>query len=221
MKVDDLKERFNDHVLTEVINEENFKVFDFRNKNGEILHYQRWIIDRGTLIVQGDNYDSIYRWNGSGVSLEFLAGCNLGYFSEKCMADKDGRNQKVFESTEAVDFMKRIAANNIFEWEADEFLDDDWNEKYPNFREMSDEEKFEAVKPVIMKRLDLDDWEIDGYFNHENPYECMEFMCKSENEFMFGCDGWEYGYGLEQLTVTPMMHLAALKVANEKYPNAF
>jgi hypothetical protein len=38
---------------------------------------------------------------------------------------------------------------------------------------------------------------------------------------MFGTDGWEYASNLMIKTITPKMHLAALRVAYDKYPNAF
>ena len=80
--MENLERRFEKHILTTILNTENLKVFEFRREDSRHL-LQRWIIDRGTLIVMGDCYDSIYRWNDSGLTLEFLASCELDYFSSK------------------------------------------------------------------------------------------------------------------------------------------
>jgi hypothetical protein len=214
-EVDQLKERFKNHVLTEVLNTNNIKVFDFRKNDGSTWCYQRWIIDRGTLIVQGDNYDAIYRWNSTNVTLKFLAECNLGYFSEKCRADKDGDPQEVFDDKYASDFLKSIAADNIFHEENTEISEDEW-------AEMSTDKKIEKVKPFIMEQLQLDfDFEFDDLFYAENHYDAYEILIKEENEFMFGTDAWELGSSLLIKTMTPKMHLAALRAAYDKYPNAF
>lgn len=216
MNFEEIKRRFKDHELTEVLNTENIKVFNFRNKNGDSNCFQRWIIDRGTLIVTGDNYSSIYRWNDSSISLKFLAGCNLGYFSEKCQADKDGSRQKTYDADRAAQYLKDIAVDRIY--------DDSENEleiEEEKWKSLNLEGKLKVVSPIICRELDIEDYEIDGIFYHERESEAFDFLRKTENEFMFGIDGWEYGNGLEVLTMTPKMHLAALSVAYEKYTNAF
>lgn len=211
--MDNLKERFKDHVLTQVVDTPKVKVFDFRSEDGSVYLYQRWIIDRGTLIVQGDCYDSIYKWNESSITLKFLASCNLGYFSEKCRADKDGQFQKVFESEDAELYLKTIASERILQ-ENEEFDDVDWEK-------LDAEQRFELVVPVIRRELDIEEYEVENLFRCDNPYDGYAILNKREHEFMFGSDGWEYGRGLEQLSMTPKMHLAALRVAYEKYPTAF
>lgn len=208
-----LEARFENHELTEVHNADGFKVFSFRNKNGDGFFYQRWIIDRGTLIVQGDCYDAIYKWNESNITLEFLATCDIWYFNEKCRADKDGQAQKKFDASSAEDYLKVIATDRILE-NSDEFEDIDW-------KAMSSKERFDLVRPIIVRTLDIDDDDVDGLFCCENASEGYEILNKKEHRFMFGIDGWEYAQNLEVLTITPRMHLAALRVAYKKYPNAF
>jgi hypothetical protein len=173
--VDQLKERFKDHVLKEVLNTDKIKVFDFRKSDGSTWCYQRWIIDLGTLIVQGDNYEAIYRWNPTNVTLKFLANCGLGYFSEKCRADKDGDRQEVFDDNYAADFLKSIAVENIYQNGDIDIEPDEWER-------LSNEKKLEVVKPFIMDRLDLDyDFEFRSLLYAENPYEAMEILSDRKN----------------------------------------
>lgn len=113
MKLDELTARFTAHDLEIVLDTDRLKVFDFKNKNRSIHNYQRWVIDRGTLIVTGDNYASVYRWNDTGITLKFLAECNLDYFSSKCIADKDGDTQKTFDSEYAETMLKQIAVDHV------------------------------------------------------------------------------------------------------------
>jgi hypothetical protein len=214
MKLEEYKNLFKDHVITEVLNTDNIKVFDFRRSDGSVNLYQRWIIDRGALIVQGDCYSSIYRWNSTGISLEFLAKCNLDYFNEKCLADKDGQGQRVFDESKAKEYLKRIASDNILENCDDEFEGIKWED-------MDYDKRFELVTPIIAMELDIDEYEVDSYFYSENPYDCYSILSSKDNEFMFGSNGWEYGSGIEQLTRVPKWHLAALKVAYEKFGDIF
>ena len=216
-KVDKLKKRFENHVLTCVIDTEHLKVFDFRNASGRGIDYQRWIIDRGTLIVTRDNYDAIYSWNDTWVSLQFLATCNLGYFSEKCKADKDGSGQKVFEAEYAQKYLQEIAIDNFFE-DAEEELVDEHTDKWKDY---SLEKKIEILGEAIMEELGEEVKTFSELFYYENVYEAANCLMEKEYEFLFGIDGWEYANGLECLTVVPQLHLAALRVAHEKYPNAW
>lgn len=209
----EIKDKFKDHILTEVLNTDKVKIFDFRKSDGSIWYYQRWIINHGTLIVLGDCYDSIYKWNDSSISLKFLANCDLGYFSSKCKADKDGSNQVVFDSSEAEKYLKSIASERILD-EYKQFEDID-------LTSLSDDEKFALVSPIIMDELDISEWELDSLFCADNEYDAYEILNNKENEFMFGGDGWEYGRGLMTLTWTPKHHLAALRAAYDRYPDAF
>lgn len=209
--MENLEKRFDSHILTTIINTEKFKVFEFRRENGSVNLYQRWIIDRGTLIVLGDCHNSIYKWNDSQITLAFLAKCNLDYFSSKCIADKDGSDQKVYDADDASIKLKEIASDHILE-NYDEFVDINWVD-------MDGESRFKLITPIIEQALDISD--IDSLFYNETIQDAYAFLVKSEHEFMFGCDGWEYCNGLMQLTNVPKMHLSALRVANKKYPNIF
>lgn len=208
--VNEYKKRLQDHILTKTLEMENYKIYRFARPDSG-MYAQIWIVYRDALIVMGDCYDAIYRWHGPTLTLKFLAGCNLGYFSSKCVADKDGSEQSVYDSDDGENLMKEIACQHIFEanWEALEDLsDEEWNA-------LKLEDKFELVKPIIMNELGVDEFDVDGMFYHDREGDAFDFMNNPENEFMFGQDAWEHK--LQKLTATPMMHLAGIQVAVEKF----
>ena len=212
--LNDLQDKFKNHILTEVLNTPDIKVFDFKKPDNNNL-YQRWIIDRGTLIVQYDCWDAIYRWNNSNISLQFLAKCDLGYFSSKCVADKDGSKQTVFDSEYASNYLKEIAADRIYEKYYTELVEiKDWDK-------LDVAKKIEHVKPIILLYLDIDEYEYDSLFYFENAYETYHFLNNSEYEILFGIDGWEYASNIEPKTIVPKFHIAALREAYNRYPDAF
>jgi hypothetical protein len=212
MNLEQIKTNFENHILTPVLETDDLKVFSFRKPDTN-HHAQRWIIDRGTLIVQGDNGAAVYSWNNRGVSLEFLANCNLGYFSEKCLADRQGWEQNEFVSEDAEEILKTIAVETL-ETELEEEDRDalNWETK-------SLEEKIEFFKDEIINDGDFHEYEFQGLFHFEREADAFDFMNRSENAFLFGSDAWEHK--LRTKTFTPFFHLAALQVANEKSPGAF
>lgn len=215
-----IEEKFQDHVLTEIVNTDNIKVFDFK-KPGTNTYSQQWIISGGRLIVTGDCYDSIYKWS-SPIDLNFLSGCNLSYFSEKCTADKDGRNQTHYDDDHASLYMKRLACDNMFD-KIDEYMTTDAHEEKfdlddKKWNEFSIDDKFEMVREFMEEEVD-DYTDVDSMFFRENAIDAVEFM--TNNEFMFGEEAWEHETNLLTHTITPFHHLAALRVANKKYPNSF
>jgi len=209
MNIEHTKEHFKDHVLTEVFIRENLKVFDFRKPDTGI-YAQRWIIDRGCLIVTGDCYDATYWWNSTGISLKFLAGCGLSYFIEKCTADKDGNNQKIYDANEAEKLMQEIATEHLLDCEIIDIEEGRWEK-------LDLTQRLELIKQITKKHLNLLEHEWNRFFYHERHSEAYDFM--TANEFLFGQDAREHD--IETYTATPYFHLAALRVAYEKYPEAF
>jgi hypothetical protein len=209
---------FKDHLLTEVIRTDKIKIYDFRNKNGSSNCYQRWIIDHGTLIVTGDNYCSIYNWNNSSITLDFLANCNLGYFSSKCLADKDGHSQMIYSQEHATEYMQILACDTFYN---SQLADDKIELSSDQWTALSHDEQFKITTSVLCEHLDLDQDEFESIFINETIEEAARVLHDSENECMFGSDGWEHVSSLNVLTMTPKMHLAALKEANKAYPNQF
>jgi len=212
MNLTEVKANFENHILTPILETADLKVFQF-SEPGTNTHAQRWIIDRGTLIVQGDNGAAVYNWNERGVSLEFLAGCNLGYFSEKCLADREGWEQNRFDSDDAEEILKTIAVETLEDELDGEDRDAlDWESK-------TLDEKLNHFKDEIINDGDFHEYEFRGLFHFEREADAFDFMNRSENAFLFGSDAWEHK--LRTKTFTPFFHLAALQVANEKSPGAF
>lgn len=56
---------------------------------GRHMYSITYLLHRGHLFVSGDYYEALYRWSGD-ISFEFLAGCDLGYFAEKCKSPPIG-----------------------------------------------------------------------------------------------------------------------------------
>jgi hypothetical protein len=229
-EIEKVKNKFKDHVLTPIITSENFKIYEFRNKNGDSCYYQRWIFDRGTLIVTGDCYDSIYRW-GSEISLESLSKMGIDYFSGKCVADKNGRKQEEYDPHYGERRLKEIATQHIKdsvdydvekncmccgEDESCEHCDIKlYNISNEDWEKLSEEEQFELITPYIKKELGLEDYELDSLFYFDTEYQAYEFMSETENEFMFGEEYYEYD--INRMTWEPIHHYAALQVAYEKF----
>ena len=227
-KIEEIKERFKDHEITTIYNLSDMKVFDFRNKSGTGNFHQRWIIDRSSLIVQGDCYTSVYRWSGK-IDLKFLAGCDIGYFSSKCEADKDGAEQTQYSPEYAEQYIKNICVDHIYN-NLDYYFEQECNDETKEATDLdidrdiwdkkSLEEKLLLVKPFIIKRLDLDDYEIKGMFWFDSETDLYDYVSDSDTEFMFGSDAWEY-FPIRHKTIIPYQHLSALRVANEKSPELF
>lgn len=209
MEIDKLKVRYKDHELTCILNTDDARIFEFK-KPGTINNYQKWIITGATLIVLGDNYDAIYKW-GSRISLPFLANCNLGYFNEKCAADYEGHKQEEFCSDYTKERIINIIVDHLYDCDKIDVDETKW-------KSLTDIEKLEHCKSLIMDQLDLDDYDFENLFYFENIYEVSDFLNDSINEFMIGSDGWEFTSRMMKLTIIPQLHLAALRVAHEKYP---
>lgn len=218
MEIEQITNRFDTHQLTEVLNTDTLKVFDFRRKDGSSHCYQRWIIDRGTLHVTGDNYAAIYNWNSSSITLEFLAKCNLGYFSSKCQADKDGSSQEVFCPDHAAQFLKNLACDTMYTYQTDEHPIDMTQEQWDA---LSYSEKYEIIENIACEVLELDKHEFGNLFEFDYLEQAIALINDSDYEFMFGQDAWEYVKNLMIPTMTPKMHLGALQVAYAQNPNAF
>lgn len=210
----EFKDRLADHVLTVVLDTEHIKIYDFK-KPDTIYLYQRWILNGSTLIVLGDCYSSIYNWYGPSLTLKFLSTCDEGYFSSKCVADKDGSEQTVYCEDTAGEMLKSLACESIYEQGSDE-LEEIEEEVWVK---MDLDDKFDLCKSTITSELGIDSWDMDTLFNFYRESDAFDFMMDGDNEFMFGCDPWEHS--ITRKTMTPMMHLTAIKVASEKYPELF
>ena len=205
---------FENHVLTTVSDiSEEIKVFDFRTPDKSYMYSQRWMVFKGTIVITGDCYAAVYSWSGP-ISLKFLAGCDIGYFNEKCDADKDGSTQKVYDASQAESIMKEIAFDRIYD---NEGFDIEVNES--DWRKLTTDEKAVHCMPIIEDLNEHPFSIVDSDFDHDRESDAYDFMMDSNNVVLFGTDAWEHE--LKALTVTPFFHLAALKSAYERYPDAF
>jgi len=145
----DIRNRFKDHqILTD--NENSGIRYIVFGTPGTSIYKINYLITKNVLCVFGDCYEAVYMW-GQNVSLEFLAGCSLDYFSEKCRASQNGAGAKNWDGIHAkknIDFhledcdeMQRAhftgnggyaALGNQFEWSlwlsnhGDEAFGSDW-----------------------------------------------------------------------------------------------
>lgn len=203
-------DKFKDHELTKLLDCNGYKIFEFK-KPGSIMYSQRWIISGGLLVVTGDCYDSIYRFGGN-LTLDFLSECDLKYFSGKCTADKDGKNQMSFCNIYAMEKLKELAYDGIYHNCDDVNADEDVDS--PSNRTI--------ISKVIAETLDIDEDEIYSLFYVETLDECYDILTDKKYEFMFGEDAYDVSMDFfMEMSFTPVHHLAALTVANQKYPGAF
>jgi hypothetical protein len=102
---------FGKHVAEYKKLDENMELLEWgqpEHSNGRIIY----IIRGATLMVYGDHYEAIYRWSGS-IDFQFLAGCHLGYFHEKCCASPNGREFRTWDEKEAVADFKEYVKDHL------------------------------------------------------------------------------------------------------------
>lgn len=81
---------FPNHEAKTITPLDNLTIIDWREPDTGIFAV-RYIIDRNRLLVSGDIGCAAYVW-GQTICLDFLAGCGLSYFAEKCEASESGRD---------------------------------------------------------------------------------------------------------------------------------
>ena len=64
------------------------EMIDWRNPQSS-NYWMRYILSGRFLIVIGDAGDAVFEW-GENITLDFLNGCDLHYFAEKCRASEQG-----------------------------------------------------------------------------------------------------------------------------------
>lgn len=78
-----------DHQIIFRADSPRVEVMTWGNKNGSSNCRIDYMLRNGSLAVYGDLGEAIYRWYGR-TSLEWISGCNLGYFHGKCEASSEG-----------------------------------------------------------------------------------------------------------------------------------
>lgn len=190
-KLAEMQKQFKDHVLTVELDTDSTKIYLFKNPKNQNL-WQRWILNNCRLIVMGDAYDSIY-YSGAFDSLERIAGCNLGYFNSKCVADRDGWEQSKFDGDVAHKSVTQMAIN--------------YYQNKDLFKEsQTDKEKIEAINEYLDKEYYF---EIPSSFDGQMDFD--ELM--NEHGHSIGGPDWWEAVQSTKLNYHPYWHLAAIKEA--------
>lgn len=89
-------------------------------------HRVVYVLRGGVLLVYGDLGDAVYTWYNS-ISLNFLSGLNLDYFSGKCGASEDGRGGKEWDEDHARErFIGWLTGNYSMKCEAvEKYIDEE------------------------------------------------------------------------------------------------
>lgn len=115
----EIRERFKDHQILADKENDGIRYIVF-GKPGTGIYRINYIIIRNVLTVFGDCYEAVYMW-GDKVNLEFLAGCSLGYFAEKCRASQHGYGSKHWVSDHAKENIR---------WRFEEAEEEDTEKKF-------------------------------------------------------------------------------------------
>jgi len=139
-----------------------------------------------------------------------IENCNLSYFSEKCLADKDGKSQNKYDSGKASDLLKEIVCERMYDIYGNE-------EEFGDFENIGIDEKLDIISNILEQEGIINSWDFEDLFDNEFEHDVYDTM--GEHPEIFGEDSWEYNFRVK--TYTPYFHLGALKMCQEKYPNAF
>lgn len=215
MNLEGVKAKFLGHDITQVEKGRLYSVYKFAAPNTG-NYSQQWIVGDGYLMVTGDCYAAMYNFRQHPLTLEFLASLDIDYFVSKCVADKDGSSQSSFDAQKATDRLLEIAIEN---WYSD-YLEDRFGRK--EWDAMSVQERWDAgfaeyVEDGGDETLNME----SDCFCPEGENHCWHLLLnEGENKLIFG----EVDYtelDVTSFTFVPQMHLAALKVAFEKFGKVF
>ena len=172
----------------------NMKVFNFKKPDSRNYSI-RYMFDGSRLIVTGDLGTAIYEWSGE-VSLENLAGMNIGYFNGKCEASSEGK--KEWKQEDAI-------------IDLDEHFKDNYLESYKEFEENDDiteeyQEKFDRVSEIIeeLKSNAEDEISYIAYARESDIHEIEQ-------------DAWEWIYNVgNTIPYRHKLHLLGIKLINRR-----
>ena len=88
-----IRDEFKDHMVIahEILGSDLGRLEYLRwQKPGTGIYGVDYVLKSATLFVSGDLGEASYIWSPP-ISLQWIAGCNLGYFHGKCTASEDGR----------------------------------------------------------------------------------------------------------------------------------
>jgi len=192
VKSEDIEKWFSENIATYQKFSDDVRMIEFKRPDS-MIHGITYIIHERTLFVNGDYYAATYRWS-SPISFQFLAGCHLGYFSEKCDASPEGREYLSWDEEVARKGFEEELENRI----AELGLDDD-KEAEKAFKEKWADE-IEEARGCLSDR-----WE---WFRFIDSYHHNEFV-----EAMFGDDHYgDYNIGMT-VDVCCQAHLVGIRLA--------
>jgi len=170
---------FKNHIITE---EGNGWVMWHKSDTG--INLIRYHVHKNILIVTGDLGDAVYQF-GEAITLDWLAGCDLGYLASKCYASENGRGYKSWDSDKATAYL-----NGYFD---------------ENTIDLMEEEAKEETLCLLEEAKDIDDeHEWVAWLGHED-----------KGEQLFGEEWWQYceiGMGPH---IRCLYHLIGLKMMYE------
>jgi hypothetical protein len=201
-----ITDNFKGHVAKYDIVDDKISKLVWKNPKSS-YYYIRYILDYNKLYVSGDCFSAIYEW-GQQIGLQFLAACNLDYFSSKCVASKYGPGYKSWDSDVAQDYLRISIDDYIKESYTEEYASEDFNSN------------------------DFRDYRAEFYKSWEIDIDQMYASCSSEFEFaawvnsstsdsevslvleVFGQDYWEVLYSIGKVVnIECMYHHEGLRAA--------
>lgn len=175
------EQEFRDHTAT-FSKEGELPTLNWK-KPGTGIFGVRYIIDQNILFVSGDLGFAVYRWS-ERITWDFLAGCDLDYFSSKCEASENGKMYIEFSQTLLIKQME---------------------ERIREYKELSEEDSFYKKSVEEMEELS---WR----FHTETEFEWNTFL--KNNAYEMWSDDWYEAYpNGKQITGRCKLHLTGIKMA--------
>jgi hypothetical protein len=199
---------FKNHVAKiQSFDDDNLIRINWRHSDGNSNYAVLYIIDRrtATLFVSGDLGQAVYRWGGD-IGINFIAGCDIGYFNEKCCASSCGERGKTWSEEVAVNYVKQWAKDNI------EGLDDKNLPEYMYDDGMCEELSLKTEAPELVK-----------YFEDQDAYKHWKELSDEERAlYTVACKKYIESPAVERLSKNHYIseHLAAKKKYDELMPEA-
>ena len=165
------------------------EIMTWGNKNGSSNCRIDYILRNGSLCVYGDLGSAVYRWYNDKLTLEWIAGCNFGYFYGKNEAGENGARASDWDS----DLAEREIKTHIREYMQDGSIPTTY---YKDEYEAKDELK-SLLRACGNKN------EFDAYLISEQP----DIAVNDD-------DWWEWLPSVGNIApIRPRMHLIGLKMA--------
>lgn len=136
--------------MTEVVlpcgDKVQFLYFRRDNRQRSAIEFTLFV-NEARLLVSGDWGSSVFQW-GAPDTFEFIAGCDVGYFAEKCLASRFGYSLKTWDEDAALEGIQELKDSGDAKWE--------WGER--NWEALRDAayDEFEFLLAVEDSGLDND-----------------------------------------------------------------